>query len=110
MGREIGEQRITNAITKNSSYTYNLDGSLSKLTYPSGAVATFTYSAAAQPTNEGALGNSFLIANGYYTPARELMTLSLGGIANLTTIYNSRLQPCWVYESSISTLPWNDSC
>jgi len=110
MGREIGEQRVSNSISKNTAYTYNLDGSLATLTYPSGTVATFTYNAAGQPTNEGALGNSYLIANGYYTPPGGLMTLSLGGIANLTTIYNSRLQPCWVYESSISTLPWNDSC
>jgi RHS repeat-associated protein len=108
MGRESGEQRTTNGVTKNASYTYNLDGSLATLTYPSGTVSTYTYNSAAEPVNMAALGNPYFASNGYYTPSGGLMTLTIGG--NLTTIYNQRLQPCWIYQSSISTLPWNYSC
>ena len=108
MGRENAEQRTTNSITKSTSYTYNLDGSPATLTYPSGTVATYTYNAAAQAINLSTLGNPNFASNGYYTPSGGLMTLTIG--SNLTTIYNQRLQPCWIYQSSISTLPWSYSC
>jgi hypothetical protein len=42
MGRELAHQRITNSITKSTSYTYNFDGSLATLTYPSGRIITYT--------------------------------------------------------------------
>jgi YD repeat-containing protein len=40
MGREWGEQRTTNSITKTTSYQYNFDGSLFSLTYPSGRTSS----------------------------------------------------------------------
>jgi YD repeat-containing protein len=40
------EKRTTNNITKTTSYTYNADGSLATITYPSGRVITYTPSGA----------------------------------------------------------------
>ena len=111
LGREIGEQRTTNAITKNTSYTYNLDGSLATMTYPSGRTITYPSNAASQPTAATDVANGISYAtNGFYTPAGGLMTATLGSL-NLTTIYNARLQPCWIYETqSPTSLPYNSSC
>jgi YD repeat-containing protein len=39
MGRELSEQRTTSGITKSTSYTYNPDGSMATLTYPTGRTA-----------------------------------------------------------------------
>jgi RHS repeat-associated protein len=112
MGREIGEKRTTNAITKNTSYSYNLDGSLATLTYPSGRTISYTYNAAAQPTQ--ALDNADEISyasNGFYIPSGALMTLSYSTTVNATFIYNSRLQPCWIATDIGSpSLVWNTPC
>lgn len=112
MGREIGEQRTTNAIVKNTSYTYNLDGSLATLTYPSGRTISYSYNGAAQPTQ--ALDNAnetSYASNGFYAPSGALMTLSYSTTSNTTILYNSRLQPCWIYTNIVpSNLPYSTAC
>jgi RHS repeat-associated protein len=42
MGREWGEQRTTNGVSKTTTYTYNFEGDLATLTYPSGRTMTYT--------------------------------------------------------------------
>src|SRR5436305_8875190 len=42
LGRMASEGRTIAGVTKNMSYTYNLDGSVATMTYPSGAVITYT--------------------------------------------------------------------
>jgi len=112
MGREIGEKRTTNVIAKNTSYTYNLDGSLATLTYPSGRIISYSYNGAARPTQalDNANGISYA-SNGFYAPSGALMTLSYSTTSNNTIIYNSRLQPCWIYINIVpSNLPYSTAC
>ncbi len=72
MGREWGEQRTTNGVPKTTGYTYNLDGSLATLTYPSGRTITYAYNAAEQPTSAIDTANSINYAeNGNLCPARR---------------------------------------
>src|SRR5437016_5305550 len=42
LGRLSNESRTIAGVTKTMSYTYNLDGSVATMTYPSGAVITYT--------------------------------------------------------------------
>ena len=93
MGRELTEQRVTNSVTKNTVYTYNLDGSLATLTYPSGRVITYTYNAAAQPISAEDTANSINYAtNAYYAPPGGLAQIQNGSNLVTTHIYNDRLQ------------------
>jgi YD repeat-containing protein len=99
MGREWGEQRTTNSITKSTTYTYNLDGSLATLSYPSGRTITYAYSGAARPLSAIDSANSINYATqGTYAPQGALAGLTLGqagsfaGI-NFTASYTYRLQP-----------------
>jgi RHS repeat-associated protein len=106
MGREWAEQRTTNSITKTTSYTYNLDGSLATLTYPSGRTITHAYSGAARPVSAIDSANSINYATlGTYAPQGAPASLTLGqagsfaGI-NFTATYNTRLQPNELKASS----------
>jgi RHS repeat-associated protein len=101
LGRDWGDRRITSGITKQTTYTYNLDGSLATLTYPSGRTITYTPNAAGRPISSIDIANSITYAiNGSYTPHGALMTLSNGTQFNSTYIYNQRLQPCWMYTTA----------
>ena len=106
MGRELTEQRITNSVTKNTGYTYNLDGSLATLTYPSGSVITYTYNAAAQPISAVDSANNTYATNAYYAPPGGLAQIQNGSNLVTTHIYNDRLQPCWIFATTGNALPW----
>ena len=109
MGREWGEQRTTNSITKTTGYTYNFDGSLATLTYPSGLTITYTADSAERPSEAQDLTNSVnyvqgTCANGVgssgvcYAPQGAVAKLQEGvvsgsGTVTLTDTYNNRLQP-----------------
>jgi RHS repeat-associated protein len=100
LGRESGDSRITNSITKQTTYTYNLDGSPATLTYPTGRMITYTPNAAGQPISSIDVANSVSYAtNGSYAPNGALMTLSNSAQFNSTYIYNQRFQPCWMYTT-----------
>ena len=101
MGRELAEQRVTNSVPKNTAYTYNLDGSLKTLIYPSGRTITYTYNASGEPIEAQDVANGITYAaNGTYTAPGGLATLATGGEYNTTVIYNPRLQPCWMYMTT----------
>ena len=113
VGHEAGEQRTTNAITKTTSYTYNFDGSLATLTYPSGRKITYTVNAVSEPTTASDVANGITYAsNGDYNPAGSPAAVSYGSAYNTTVIYNSRLQPCWLYTTATpnSPLPIGSQC
>jgi RHS repeat-associated protein len=99
MGRTQTEQRTTNNVTKSTSYTYNPDGSLATLTYPSGRTITYGVNSASQLVSAVDSTNSINYATGAtYAPQGALAALTLGnsggfsGIA-WTASYTSRLQP-----------------
>jgi RHS repeat-associated protein len=92
------------AIPLNVGYLYNLDGSLSTLTYPSGDQVTYTPGGAGRSLGLSDSANSF-VANGTanhatYAPNGALATMANGytstpvfaGIVT-SNFYNDRLQP-----------------
>ncbi|HXN72919.1 MAG TPA: hypothetical protein VN861_10250 [Candidatus Acidoferrales bacterium] len=106
MGRELAEQRTSNSITKNTAYTYNLDGSLATLTYPSGRIITYAYSAAARPLSAIDTANSINYAtSALYSPAGGLSSLTNGASLISTLYYNTRLQPCRISVKSSGSTP-----
>ena len=48
MGRVLNRQQTISTVTKSIGYSYNLDGSVATMTYPSGRVYTYTYNNAEQ--------------------------------------------------------------
>ncbi len=106
MGRVATHQRITNAISKNTSYTYNLDGSLLTLVYPIGRTITYAYDTAGRPVSALDTANGINYATaGTYAPQGALAGLTLGSTGSFTGImlsntYNTRLEPNEVKASS----------
>jgi hypothetical protein len=105
LGRVPFDKRVTNALSKTISYTYNLDGSFSTLavpTYPDGSHALtsyFTQGAAGRPTALSINGgNSY--PNVHYTPAGQQRSSQLNWGHNFytTSFFNNRLQPTMIYD------------
>jgi len=97
-----------NAVQKITTYTYNYDGSLSTLTYPSGRTIAYGPGAAGQAVSAIDSANGINYAtNAHYTPHGVLASLTNGTNLYSTRIFNSRLQPCWLYTTTGTPLPWN---
>jgi RHS repeat-associated protein len=99
LGRLSGESRMifgsgSNQITKSLSYSYNLDGSLNSLTYPSGAIVTYTPDSAGRILSAVDSGHSISYATAATYQADGQMTAFVSGNAiNNAFTYNKRLQP-----------------
>lgn len=101
MGRVLSEKRvITGATAKLISYTYNLDGSINKLTYPGTAkIITYTYSNAGRALSAKDVGGGINYAqSATYSPQAALAGLLEGKTSSFAGItvknsYNNRLQP-----------------
>lgn len=107
-GNVLVDQRTTNGVTKTTSYTYNLDGSLASVKYPSGNTVTYTPGNAGQSLSAVDQGNSVnYVTSAHYSPAGALAALTNGLGISSTFVYNSRLQPCWIYATTTTALPWN---
>jgi RHS repeat-associated protein len=100
MGRMISESRTILGVNKTISATYNYDGSLASVRYPSGHVVNYTPGGAGRvlsvydstrsyPFVGGANGGGYVS----YTPTGALSAATLGGKIDLTNTYNQRLQP-----------------
>jgi YD repeat-containing protein len=95
MGRILADQRTNNGFTKTTSYTYNLNGSLATLTYPSTRMVTYSYNAAARLTSAVDVANSINYAtSASYAPQGALASLQNGASLVSTMYFNNRLQPC----------------
>jgi RHS repeat-associated protein len=99
MGRILIEQRTIGSVTKNIAYTYNLDGSVATLTYPSGRTITYTVSAAQRPLSAVDTGDSInYVLSATYAPQGAVAGAllgesgSFGGITYAAT-YTNRLLP-----------------
>jgi RHS repeat-associated protein len=111
MGREWGEQRITNSVTKTTAYTYDLAGDLLTLTYPSGRTITYSYNSVAQPISAVDIANSINYASSaVYAPQGAVAQVEYGSNLTSTFIYNKRLQPCWLYATTGSALATTTLC
>ena len=98
-GRVLTRQQSIGTVTKSIAYTYNLDGSVATMTYPSGRVYTYSYNNAGQPTSlvDTAHAINFFSSTQYAPPG--LLTSAIHGAVTgwnavtLTNTYNNRLQP-----------------
>jgi RHS repeat-associated protein len=106
-GDVVAERRNTNGVTKSTSYTYNLKGGVTSITYPSGRTISYTYNAAGQTTSASDVANGITYAsNAHYAAPGHLSSLQESG-SNLiyTMYYNNRLQPCRISVKSSGTAP-----
>jgi RHS repeat-associated protein len=121
LGREWVEQRTTNGYTYKTSYSYNLDGSMASMTYPSGRTINYTLDSAGRPSiaqdQNGTTYASGDCSNGTtgngtcYAPTGGVSQVQYGSNLVSTLIYNSRLQPCWLYATTNSSiLSANSGC
>lgn len=105
MGRVVKEQRTTNAVTKTTSYTYNLDGSIATVTYPSGRVITYSYDALTRPVSAVDVANSINYVTGAsYSPVGIASILNGSSIVS-QYYFNKRLQPCRISVKNTGTSP-----
>jgi RHS repeat-associated protein len=109
-GRALTDQRTTNGIAKSALYTYNLDGSIATIVYPSGRTITYAAGSAGRPLSavDTPYSINYAIA-AHYAPEGALTSLTNGANLSSTYLYNSRLQPCWTYATTGTALPWNSS-
>jgi len=111
MGRTITEKRLLNtSITKTIGYTYNQDGSLATLVYPTGRTITYGPSGSGRPISAADTANNINYVSWdcpqsgiyCYAPNGAEMRLKYGVATGFTGIitgiitgdtYNKRLQP-----------------
>jgi YD repeat-containing protein len=124
MGQDIADQRTTNGNTERSTYLYDLAGDLTQLTYPSGRIVNYTFDSAGRPsTAQDAQTGTYYVAgpcpngsgNGSgdgacYAPQGSISEMQNGSNLLTSYIYNSRLQPCWIYATTNSALPTGTTC
>src|SRR6266436_6699354 len=111
MGRPVTESRLLNStVTKTIGYTYNLDGSLKTLTYPSLRMITYTPGRAGRPVQAKDTANSInYVTSAIYAPPGNLTGMTNGLIAGnfngiiTTNTYNSRLQPITISAATTGT-------
>jgi RHS repeat-associated protein len=109
-GNVLADRRTTNGVTKTTSATYNLDGSLATLTYPSGRVVTYATNAAGRSVSATDTANSINYAAGaHYSPFGSLASIQNGAGIVSTYIFNNRFQPCWLYTTTSTSLAWNST-
>ena len=100
-GRVSTEERSivgSSNITKLVSYTYNLDGSLATLTYPSGRVLTCTTNAAGRSVSAVETAHSInYVTAATYAPQGALASFSSGTSLFGGLSYSNRLQPRQIY-------------
>ena len=79
-----------------TSYTYNLDGSVKTLTYPSGRVVTYTPNSASRLISAVDGNGTNYVTSANYNPDGSLKGLVNGSIPALTSSfqYTPRLQLC----------------
>jgi RHS repeat-associated protein len=108
-GHVLTERRTISGMTKAISYTYNLDGSVATIAYPSGRTLTYSYSNALRPISAVDSANSVNYAlSGTYAPQGALATVLQGRTGTgtgttLTQTFNNRLQPSTIRATN-STL------
>jgi RHS repeat-associated protein len=98
-GHAVTERRTIAGITKTISYTYNLDGSVATITYPSGRQVAYTVSNAQRLTaaKDVASGTQYAAFASYAAPGslQGVITGQIsGGFGGVTEAhsYNSRLE------------------
>lgn len=124
VGRLISQKRTTcpsACINENTTYGYDLAGDLTTVVYPSGRIVNYVYDSAgrvstAQDAKSGSYYAYGACANGLssngvcYAPQGSIAQMQTGSNVVTTTIFNVRLQPCWIYATTGTALAMNTSC
>ncbi len=105
MGRLTAETRVIAGVSKVLAYTYNLDGSLKTLTYPSNRVVTYSYDSAGHPTTATDSNGTTYVSSASYTAPRSLARFVSGSTITSSFLYNSRLQLCRITAYSSGSVP-----
>ncbi|HEU5413491.1 MAG TPA: RHS repeat-associated core domain-containing protein [Candidatus Angelobacter sp.] len=99
MGRVLVRQQTISGVTKSIGYTYNFDGSIASMIYPSGRVYNYGYNNAGEITSlvDSVHGINFF-TGGQYAPPGLLAGGVHGAVTGwnaitLANTYNNRLQP-----------------
>ncbi|HEY2496730.1 MAG TPA: RHS repeat-associated core domain-containing protein [Candidatus Angelobacter sp.] len=99
MGRAVKCQQKIGTVTKSIGYTYNLDGSVATMTYPSGRIYSYGYNNAGETTSVADTANNInFFSSAQYSPPGLLTNGVHGAVTGwnaitLANTYNSRLQP-----------------
>jgi RHS repeat-associated protein len=99
LGRMSTEQRTINGGSKSMGYSYNLDGSLQSLTYPSTRVVNYTYNTAGHPLTAIDSNGTQYTSNATHWPTGQEFQRYMPGIYFSTTL-NKRLQVSAFYSDN----------
>ncbi|MDQ6652330.1 MAG: polymorphic toxin type 33 domain-containing protein [Acidobacteriota bacterium] len=110
IGWKTTDSRTTSGVTKTTTVQHNLDGSEASVTYPSGRIITYAPSAAGRTLSavDKVYGINYA-SNAHYTPQGALASTLNGASLASTFVFNNRLQPCWMYATTGTALPWNST-
>jgi len=98
IGRMTSETRVISGVSKQISYEYNLDGSLSKLHYPSGRVITYTPDSAGRTIAAADSNGTTYVWAEFYANGAEFKRHQ--PVIFFQTTLNSRLQPAAIYSNN----------
>jgi RHS repeat-associated protein len=108
MGRPASDNRTIGSVNKTTNYLYNLLGSPTSITYPSGRTVTYTYDTAGHATSAADTGNSINYATAaIYSPVGAMGSLKNGANLTSTFYYSNLLQPCRFFVSTGTATPTN---
>lgn len=99
MGRIAAETRVISGVSQTMSYEYNLDGSISKIHYPSSRIVNYTYDAAGRALTALDANGAQYITNSTYWPSGAQYQMWSPKIY-LRTDLNKRLQIAGFYADN----------
>jgi RHS repeat-associated protein len=107
LGRLATETRTIAGVSKSTGYTYNLDGSVKTLTYPSGRVVTYTPDSAGRLVSAADGSGTNYVLSASYNPDGSLKSLLNGSTPalNQSFLYTPRLQMCRITALTSGVLP-----
>jgi RHS repeat-associated protein len=102
LGRLTAETRTIAGVSKSTSYSYNLDGSVKTLTYPSGRIVTYTPNSAGRLVSAVDANTTRYVSNAKYYPNGAEYQRSMPNIYFRTDL-NPRLQVSGLYSDNGQT-------
>jgi YD repeat-containing protein len=107
LGRLATEMRVISGVSKSTSYTYNLDGSVKTITYPSNRIVTYTPDSAGRLVSAVDGNGTNYVTSANYNPDGSLRGMVNGSTPTLTSSfqYTHRLQLCRMTTISAGTMP-----
>lgn len=113
VGDILTEKRTLNSVTNTTQYTYNLDATLASVIYPSGPSGrTISYppGGAQRPFSAKDTTNNINYGTvAHYSAPGQLASLTNGVSISFTAIYDPRMNLCWQYATTGTTLSWNST-